>query len=186
MSNFLSNLLKGFVRSAVNQVGKDGGKVISNQIYGNNHSSPVNVTTTNNETGQQATDNTPNQENNAPFSFWHYAFKDYLLLKILLYYVLGFFIMILAPLYIILRGFEYSKRDYETIYTIQQVAVGKPDKRYNSGVRVTGYRNRKVAHNVPASVNAIIYYQKKGNIYKVLGVLLLIINIAIITAVVNS
>ena len=41
MSNFLSNLLRGFVRSAVNQVGKDGGKVISNQIYGNNHATPV-------------------------------------------------------------------------------------------------------------------------------------------------
>ena len=89
-------------------------------------------------------------------------------------------------MYIILRGFEYSKRDYEIIYTIQQVAVGKPDKRYNSGVRVTGYRNQKVAHTVPASVNTIIYYQKKGNIYKVLGALLLIINITIIVAIINS
>lgn len=185
MSNFLSNLLKGFIRSAVNQVGKDGGKVISNQIYGNNHATPVNITSTN--TTQTNTDDTPTQENNnVPFSFWHYAFKDYLLLKLLLYYILGFFMIILAPLYIILRGFEYSKRDYEIIYTIQQVAVGKPDKRYNSGVRVTGYRNQKVAHTVPASANAIIYYQKKGNIYKVLGALLLIINVTIIVAIINS
>jgi len=93
MSNFLNNLLKGFVRSAVNQVGKDGGKVISNQIYGNNHATPVNITSTN--TTQTNTDDTPTQENNnVPFSFWHYAFKDYLLLKLLLYYVLGFFIII--------------------------------------------------------------------------------------------
>lgn len=37
---FGKNLAKGFVRSAVNQVGSDGGKVISNQLYGDAHSVP--------------------------------------------------------------------------------------------------------------------------------------------------
>lgn len=37
---FGKNLVKGFVRSAINQVGRDGGKVISNQLYGDAHSSP--------------------------------------------------------------------------------------------------------------------------------------------------
>ena len=37
---FGKNLAKGFVRSAVNQVGRDGGKVISNQLYGDAHSVP--------------------------------------------------------------------------------------------------------------------------------------------------
>lgn len=37
---FGKNLVKGFVRSAVNQVGRDGGKVISNQLYGDAHSVP--------------------------------------------------------------------------------------------------------------------------------------------------
>ena len=41
--SFLNNLAKGFVRSAVNQVGRDGGKVISNKIYGNQHSTPINI-----------------------------------------------------------------------------------------------------------------------------------------------
>ncbi len=40
MSSFFSNLAKGFVRSAVNQVGRDGGRVISNAIYGDKHSTP--------------------------------------------------------------------------------------------------------------------------------------------------
>lgn len=39
--NFLSQLAKGFVRSTVNQVGRDTGRVISNQIYGNAHSTPI-------------------------------------------------------------------------------------------------------------------------------------------------
>lgn len=37
---FGKKLVKGFVRSAVNQVGRDGGKVISNQLYGDAHSVP--------------------------------------------------------------------------------------------------------------------------------------------------
>jgi hypothetical protein len=39
--SFLGNLAKGFVRSAVNQVGRDGGKVISNKIYKGTHGTPV-------------------------------------------------------------------------------------------------------------------------------------------------
>ena len=35
--SFIDQLFKGFVRSAVNQVGRDGGRVISNEIYGNAH-----------------------------------------------------------------------------------------------------------------------------------------------------
>ena len=31
--SFLNNLAKGFVRSAVNQVGRDGGKVISQHCF---------------------------------------------------------------------------------------------------------------------------------------------------------
>lgn len=45
---FLGDLGKGFIRSAVNQVGRDTGKVVSNSIYGDAHSTPirnVNMTT---------------------------------------------------------------------------------------------------------------------------------------------
>lgn len=46
---FISNLFKGFVRSAVNQVGRDGGRVISNNVYKNKHSTPVDIKSTTNE-----------------------------------------------------------------------------------------------------------------------------------------
>lgn len=36
MGNLLSQLGKDFVRSAVKQVGRDGGRIISNQVYNNN------------------------------------------------------------------------------------------------------------------------------------------------------
>lgn len=38
---FITDLGKGFIRSAVNQVGRDTGKVISNKIYGDSHSTPI-------------------------------------------------------------------------------------------------------------------------------------------------
>jgi hypothetical protein len=40
--SFILQLLKSFIRSGVNQVGRDGGKVISNEIYGNSHKTPIN------------------------------------------------------------------------------------------------------------------------------------------------
>ena len=40
MGSFINELAKGFVRSAVNQVGRDAGRVVSNNIYGDAHSIP--------------------------------------------------------------------------------------------------------------------------------------------------
>lgn len=37
---FLNDLGKGVIRSAVNQVGRDAGRVVSNQLYGDAHSTP--------------------------------------------------------------------------------------------------------------------------------------------------
>jgi hypothetical protein len=39
--SFIVSLIKGFFRSAVNQVGRDGGKIVSKKIYGDNNSSSV-------------------------------------------------------------------------------------------------------------------------------------------------
>lgn len=40
MGSFVNGLAKGFIRSAVNQVGRDAGKVVSNDLYGDRHSTP--------------------------------------------------------------------------------------------------------------------------------------------------
>ncbi|MCF8245269.1 MAG: hypothetical protein K9J37_12675 [Saprospiraceae bacterium] len=41
--SFLQKLANGFVKSAVNQVGRDSGRVISNKIYGDTHATRVQV-----------------------------------------------------------------------------------------------------------------------------------------------
>lgn len=50
---------KGFIRSAVNQVGRDGGKVISNSLYGNAHATPIRGVNMNQN--KQYTDETTNE-----------------------------------------------------------------------------------------------------------------------------
>lgn len=42
------NLFKQFVSAAVRQVGRDGGKIISNKLYGNAHSSKISIVNENN------------------------------------------------------------------------------------------------------------------------------------------
>jgi hypothetical protein len=42
--SFATQLFQGFVKSAVNQVGRDGGKVISNRVYDDQHSTPFRST----------------------------------------------------------------------------------------------------------------------------------------------
>ncbi len=39
--NFFGSLARGFIRSAVNQVGRDSGRVVSNSVFGDKHAVPV-------------------------------------------------------------------------------------------------------------------------------------------------
>ena len=41
--SFIQTLAKGFVRSAVNQVGRDSGRLVSNKFYKGAHATPVNL-----------------------------------------------------------------------------------------------------------------------------------------------
>ena len=60
--SFLTDLAKGFVRSAVNQVGRDGGKVISNRLYGDRHSTPIRNVSSQNGIYYDETTSTPISE----------------------------------------------------------------------------------------------------------------------------
>ena len=81
--SFLNNLLKGFIRSAVNQVGRDGGRVISNQLYGDAHASPVRLSQSQTSTTTQIIE--PQNTDNTPYNFLSMAFADYLIFKIITY-----------------------------------------------------------------------------------------------------
>lgn len=171
--SFINTLLKGFVRSAVNQVGRDGGKVISNQLYGNTHAAPVRVSQNQTQTETIHLETTSNniapQNTNTPtYSFLSMAFADYLFFKIIAYASLCF--TFIGAIYVILRGSEYSKEKQMPIYETKTIAVGVPDKRYKSGARITGYKERTVITGyAPADYNHLKYYTTKGTIYKTIG-----------------
>lgn len=129
---FLNNLAKGFVRSAVNQVGKDGGKIISNNIYGNNHSTPINLV------GNTETENTENL----------FEEKEYIFIKLFWAAVLSTILPIIGGLIVIYRGFVNRKKTSKKMFKIGKQAVYKIDRRFTTGKRLEGYREIKITVEV--------------------------------------
>lgn len=172
MSSFLNSLFKSFIRSAVNQVGRDGGKVISNQLYKGAHTTPINLqsqfsTSSTNTPDTPDTPNTPNQ-----YQFLPLALADKLPLKIIAYIICTTLIPFIGTLYVIYKGVLYLQETTDEIYQIKDVPYGKPDKRYTSGVRILGYRKQKVIigyNTLPYT--QIRYNQTKGLIYIITAVL---------------
>lgn len=164
--SFLNSLLKSFIRSAVNQVGRDGGKVISNQLYRGAHTTPINLQSQP-STSSSSTPSTPNQ-----YQFLPLALADKLPLKIIAYIICTTLIPFIGTLYVIYKGVLYSEKTTDEIYQIKDVPYGKPDKRYTSGVRILGYRKQKViiGYN-PLPYTQIRYNQTKGLIYIIIAIL---------------
>lgn len=164
--SFLNSLLKSFIRSAVNQVGRDGGKVISNQLYRGAHTTPINLQSQP-STSSSSTPSTPNQ-----YQFLPLALADKLPLKIIAYIICTTLIPFIGTLYVIYKGVLYSEKTTDEIYQIKDVPYGKPDKRYTSGVRILGYRKQKViiGYN-PLPYTQIRYNQTKGIIYIIIAIL---------------
>ena len=176
--SFLNSLFKGFIRSAVNQVGRDGGKVISNQLYGNAHAAPVRVSQNQSQTIHfESTSDyiEPTNADNIPYNFRSMAAKDNLIPKAIAYLLLCVFIPFIGSLYTFLRGREYSKKRDIEIYGKEIAAISKADRRYSSGVRVEGYRERTVITGyAPADSAHLRYFKTKGNIYKVISIAVII------------
>jgi hypothetical protein len=177
--SFLNNLFKGFIRSSVNQVGRDGGRVISNQLYGDSYSSPVRVTQSQSVT-QTITQQVESQNtDNTSYNFLSMAFADNLILRIVAYLLLCT-LPFLGSLYTLLRGIEYTKKKQMEVYGTETIGIGKADRRFNSGVRVTHYKKRTVITGyAPADYAHLKYYKTKGTIYKVIGWIYLITQIII-------
>src|SRR5690606_15969432 len=130
--SFLNNLAKGFVRSAVNQVGRDGGKVISNQVYGNNHSTPIRNVSNNQSQTQNIDVSTLIEE------------KEYVWVKFFWAIIISGFLPILGGLIIIYRGFVNYNKKLIKMYKTESQSVYASDKRYKTGVRYEGKRQVKI------------------------------------------
>lgn len=146
--SFLNNLAKGFVRSAVNQVGRDGGKVISNKIYGNQHSTPININ------GNIPIENSENL----------FEEKEYIYIKLMWACVLSAIIPIIGGLIVVYRGYVNNKKITKKMYKLEKQAVYKSDQRHKTGKRFEGYQQIKVPIEIEIDEN-----QKNKNKVKSIG-----------------
>lgn len=161
--SFLGNLAKGFIRSAVNQVGRDGGKVISNNVYGDKHTIPTrNI---NNEVQNFITANNSQTVDRA--DLLQEGFKEELMsngVVMNIFIIIGSFSLpILGSLYWAIIGLMNLFKNTTKFYTFKQQAVYKSDRRYSSGKRLEGYQNVKVysIHKIIATKSErIIYFTK--------------------------
>lgn len=153
--SFLQELGKGFIRSAVNQVGRDGGKVISNKIYGDAHATPIrrvgqstSGTYFDTETNQQLTPQQILQY--ATTDGWtprhsSYTWAHRITLMALAIFI-GSFPMIfpfslvlpIVPLYLIYRGIKKIRQRHTTYFKLISRPTFKADKRYKGCIRATG------------------------------------------------
>lgn len=162
MSKFLNNLAKGFVRSAVNQVGRDGGRVISNKIYGDRHSIPIR-NTQNSGKGKIKEMNAISENSseikieNYPYSrellyeegFTPELFETNLISKFLMLVGAIFLsyiwpISVLIPIYFIFIAFKNLLKRSTPFYIFKSNQVYKDDKRFRSGKRPDGQSLEKV------------------------------------------
>lgn len=193
MGSFMSNLAKGFIRSAVNQVGRDGGKIISNRIYGDAHSTPYRNT---------SFQNTHNDEvfykEISPDEIRQKAIKDgytpvysqtHWLVKILYFIFSTFWLAILfngLPILaaipsVILLCKGVSKILYKEEIKMQKiapVAVYKQDRRYKTGERLIGYTNKKLEIKVKSSEKEEKEKKKLGLRDVIMAIISIIIGIA--------
>lgn len=182
MSKFLNSLFKGFIRSAVNQVGRDGGRVVSNKVYIDKHSIPIRNVTGNKEqlshlnpsiqAKQKSTfDNL--KDTDLRKELFENGFKPELtsmgLISVFFIIIASFTFLLIKPLhYLVVAywgfiGFKNLTRRSTPFVGYQKAPVYKEDKRYNSGKRLIGYDEKKVYADVevmPSAKEKLVYVLK--------------------------
>jgi len=132
------NLGKEFVRAAVRQLGRDGGKVISNKVYKGKHSTPIyhhnpNLAPSNNF------NQTSNQTEYVDVTEIDFSIQPEVKGPNLWVVLKGILIQIipLGTIAVIIQAIRYVTKKDEYIFTRTPNRV--PDKRYKDGFRIDGY-----------------------------------------------
>ena len=135
MGSFINGLAKGFIRSAVNQVGRDAGRVVSNNIYGDAHSIPhrnVSAGGAGRITGVgKVVDEGVQPIVPSVGAAWFWGF-------------VGFVFSIIGGVVLLIVGYRKLKNKHTAYgwqYTSQAVYVA--DNRYKRGERYDGRQDRK-------------------------------------------
>lgn len=148
----VKNLAKGFVKSAVNQVGRDAGKVVSNNVYGDAHSTPHRIVS--NKTSDIPDVNLASTTEST--SFVSIAFR---LLLAFLFNVIGCIVLFIYGIN------KKSKKNYVKVFKYEQQPTYKRDNRYRNGLKDGGTIIVKHTLFIPASDDEVIRNEKIANIY---------------------
>ena len=161
MGSFINGLAKGFVRSAVNQVGRDAGRVVSNQLYGDAHSTPHrNVSA--GGTGRVSSVGQVEDEGIQPIVpsvcvAWIWGF-------------VGFLFSIIGGVILLIVGYRKLKRKYTAYgWQYESRAVYVADGRYKRGERYDGHQLSRRRVEVEADEYIIARNEKIAKIYLYFG-----------------
>lgn len=161
MGSFINGLAKGFIRSAVNQVGRDAGRVVSNNIYGDAHSIPHrNVSASG--AGRVSSVGKVEDEGIQPIvpsvgAAWFWGF-------------VGFMFSIIGGVILLIVGYRKLKNKHTAYgwqYTSQAVYVA--DGRYKRGERYDGHQLTRRKVEVEADDYIIARNEKIAKIYLYFG-----------------
>lgn len=161
MGSFINGLAKGFIRSAVNQVGRDAGRVVSNNIYGDAHSIPhrnVSAGGAGRITGVGKVED----EGIQPIvpsvgAAWFWGF-------------VGFVFSIIGGVVLLIVGYRKLKNKHTAYgwqYTSQAVYVA--DNRYKRGERYDGRQLSRRKVEIEADDYTIAINEKIAKIYLYFG-----------------
>ena len=161
MGSFINGLAKGFVRSAVNQVGRDAGRVVSNNIYGDAHSIPHrNVSA--GGAGRVSSVGKVEDEGIQPIvpsvgAAWFWGF-------------FGLVFSIIGGVILLIVGYRKLKNKYTAYgWQYESRAVYVADGRYKRGERYDGHQLSRRKVEIEADDYIIARNEKIAKIYLYFG-----------------
>lgn len=172
MADFLSGLAKGFIRSAVNQVGRDAGKVVSNQVYGDAHSTPYRSVSGNNSDGRIVGVGKIEDEG--------LKVIEPSVGKAIAWAFVGILFNVIGCIVLIISGYRRLKDKYRvSAWKYESQAVWVADRRYKTGERYDGHQLTRHKVKVDASEYEIEQNEKIAKIYLYTGFFALILFIVV-------
>lgn len=161
MGSFINGLAKGFIRSAVNQVGRDAGRVVSNNIYGDAHSIPHrNVSA--GGAGRVSSVGKVEDEGIQPIvpsvgAAWFWGF-------------FGLVFSIIGGVILLIVGYRKLKNKYTAYgWQYESRAVYVADGRYKRGERYDGHQLSRRKVEIEADDYIIARNEKIAKIYLYFG-----------------
>lgn len=166
---FVKDLGKGLVRSAVNQVGRDGGKVVSNQLYGDAHSTPHRIA------GGRTTIDEP-RDIDADYMALDTDGKimKHSTIGIIFRVTLAFCFHIIGGVILLIYGLRKKANAGEiTVSRYEDVPTYEQDRRYKGGARYAGSIRVEKKYKANATEDEMQDNIRIANIYIYSGIAIL-------------